>query len=275
MIGSHVIRTWSKTQTTIALSSAEAELFGGVKTACESLGVASLLRDLGQEVKLRMHMDASAALGIAQRKGVGKVRHLSTGTLWLQEQQLKDILKLLKIPGSDNVADIFTKNLGQALMEKHLTVMGLEYRGGRATAAAQLHSMRELRKELRHIKADIKVARNQQKDSQTDNGDNWVVKDISRTMIRRHSDGHRQMFTPLNIKDGPKMNCEVGSIRTTIGKYSRGGRFTKIDLWKDLKNPTRQLSSGWSGFTIFSDKPVSDDMISALQLSIGTSHIQL
>ena len=85
MLGSHLIRSWSKTQATIALSSAEAELFGGVKTACDTLGIASLLKDLGQEVKLRMHMDASAALGIAQRRGVGKVRHLSTGTLWLQE----------------------------------------------------------------------------------------------------------------------------------------------------------------------------------------------
>ena len=54
------------------------ELFGGVKTACETLGIASLLRDLCQELKLRMHMDASAALGIIQRQGVGKVRHLST-----------------------------------------------------------------------------------------------------------------------------------------------------------------------------------------------------
>ena len=76
-------------------------------------------------------MDASAALGIAQRKGVGKVRHLATGTLWLQEQQLKEIMKIVKIFGTNNIADIFTKNLGQALMEKHLTLMGSKYRKGR------------------------------------------------------------------------------------------------------------------------------------------------
>ena len=80
MLGSHLIRAWAKTQSTIALSSVEADLFGGVKTACETLGIASLLRDLCQELKLRMHMDASAALGIIQRQGVGKVRHLSTST---------------------------------------------------------------------------------------------------------------------------------------------------------------------------------------------------
>ena len=85
------IRTWSKTQATIALSSTEAELFGEVKTACETLGVASLLKDLGQDVKLRMHTDASVALGTAQRRGVGKVRHMRAGTLWLQEKQSKKI----------------------------------------------------------------------------------------------------------------------------------------------------------------------------------------
>ena len=139
MLGSHLIRTWAKTQSTIALSTAEAELFGGVMTACETIRVASMLRDLGQEVKLRMHMDASAALGIAQRHGVGKVCHLSTSTLWLQEQELKRAVEIVKVPGSQNVADIFTKYLGHARMEQHLTTMNLEYRTGQAHIAAQLH----------------------------------------------------------------------------------------------------------------------------------------
>ena len=76
-MGSHVIRAWSKTQSTIALSCTEAELLGGVKTACEPIGVSSLLQDLGQDVKMRTHMDASAALGIAQRKGVGEKKNNS------------------------------------------------------------------------------------------------------------------------------------------------------------------------------------------------------
>lgn len=71
------------TQSRIALNSAEAEHFGGVKTACKTLGIASLLRDVGQKVKLRMIMYASAALGIAQRYGVGKVRYISSSILWL------------------------------------------------------------------------------------------------------------------------------------------------------------------------------------------------
>ena len=112
MIGSHSIRTLSKRQATIALGSAGAELFGGAKTACETLGIASLLKDLGQDLTLRMHTDASAVLGIAERRGVGKVRHLRAGTLWLQDKQSKNMMEILTAPGSENVADIFTTKMG-------------------------------------------------------------------------------------------------------------------------------------------------------------------
>ena len=57
-------------------------------------------------------------------------------------------MEILKVPGFENVADIFTKNLWRWLMEKHLAAMNLEYRSGRAVAAAQFHSLRKARAEL-------------------------------------------------------------------------------------------------------------------------------
>ena len=208
-------------------------------------------------------MDASAALGIAQRKGVGKVRHLSTGTLWLQEQELKDILKIQKIPGSENIADIFTKNLGQALLEKHLDFMNLEYRGGRASAAAQLHSLRQAQLELRQLKGDINTA---QKDNESPTiGYSWIEHGIGRVKMREHSAARRQLFTPLNVRFGPLNKMEVGSIRTTIGKFNHGGIFTKADHWSNVKDQNRQLYSGWKGITVFSDKPLSEDTVDSLK----------
>ena len=105
----------------------------------------SLLKNLGQDLTLRMHTDASAVLGIAERRGVGKVRHLRAGTLGLQAKQSKNIMEILTAPGSENVADIFTKNCGQWLMQKHLASMNLEYRSGRAVTAAQFHSLLKAR----------------------------------------------------------------------------------------------------------------------------------
>ena len=46
-IGDHVIKTWSFTQATIALSSGEAEYYGMVKGASMALGIQSMLEDLG------------------------------------------------------------------------------------------------------------------------------------------------------------------------------------------------------------------------------------
>eukprot|EP00974_Lingulodinium_polyedra_P056564 5439607-Lingulodinium_polyedra.AAC.1 len=45
--GWRVLKQWSTTQATVALSSGEAELVSVVKGACEGIGVKNLLNDLG------------------------------------------------------------------------------------------------------------------------------------------------------------------------------------------------------------------------------------
>ena len=84
--GKHYLKYWSKTQATIALSSGESELMGMVKAASEGLGVTALMRDLGIEVTGTVATDSAAALGIASRQGLGKVRHLDVNLLWVQQQ---------------------------------------------------------------------------------------------------------------------------------------------------------------------------------------------
>ena len=76
--------------------------------------------EVGMPMKIRLHLDASAALGIAQRQGVGKVRHLSTHVLWLQEQQVRQFITLMKVHGLKNPGDLLTKCLSRELMGRHL-----------------------------------------------------------------------------------------------------------------------------------------------------------
>jgi len=76
MWGDHIIKSWSKTQSVIALSSGEAEYYGMVKGASEGLGIQSVLRDFEINVMLTLKSDASAAIAIASRRGLGKVRHI-------------------------------------------------------------------------------------------------------------------------------------------------------------------------------------------------------
>ena len=71
-----MIKSYSRTQSNIALSSAEAELYSFVTAASEALGMKSMFRDFGASFEACLQVDAIAAIGIAQRKGLGKVRHL-------------------------------------------------------------------------------------------------------------------------------------------------------------------------------------------------------
>ena len=115
-IGEHCIKTWSKTQAVIAKSSAESELYGVVRGACEALGIKTLCQDMGSEVGIVLELDATAAKGILDRQGIAKVRHIDVNCLWLQEQCAKNILPLTKIPGEVNSADLMTKHLAIAMI---------------------------------------------------------------------------------------------------------------------------------------------------------------
>ena len=80
MVGQHCLRTWSSTQPSVTLSSGEAEYYGLVKAAGAGLGHQSLMGDLDVQLPVRAWTDSSAALGIASRSGLGKLRHLETHT---------------------------------------------------------------------------------------------------------------------------------------------------------------------------------------------------
>ena len=67
----------------MALSSGEAEYYATLKGASSALGFQSMLRDLGMSDSITLFTDSSAARGIIHRAGLGKLRHLETGYLWL------------------------------------------------------------------------------------------------------------------------------------------------------------------------------------------------
>ena len=139
MIGGHCIRTWSSTQASVTLSSGEAEYYGLVKAAGAGLGHQSLMDDLGIHLPVRVWTDSSAALGIASRSGLGKLRHLETHTLWVQEKVRTGAITLKKVWGEVNPADLFTKHLpSREKVHQLLGLFNCEYREGRSAAAPLL-----------------------------------------------------------------------------------------------------------------------------------------
>ena len=133
MLGRHTIKHWSSTQPSVTLSSGEAEFYGVVRGAGQGLGYQALLQDLGLELPLRVWTDSSAALGICSRQGLGKLRHLDTHTLWVQQAVRSKRLVLKKVLGEENPADLLTKHsLSKERLLKLAALFGCHFRDGRA-----------------------------------------------------------------------------------------------------------------------------------------------
>ena len=130
-LGKHLVKSWSNTQSVIALSSGEAEYYGMVKGGSVGLGVKAMLADLGVKRGIKLKTDASAAKGIATRRGLGKVRHIEVSQLWLQEKVQRGDIDVIKVPGKTNKADALTKPVGGEKITEHMGSVEGEVRKGR------------------------------------------------------------------------------------------------------------------------------------------------
>ena len=156
MLGQHRIKSWSSTQTSISLSSGEAEFYGVVKAAGVGLGYRSLLQDLGVHLPLRVWTDSTATIGICGRRGLGKLRHIATQHLWIQHRVRDGTFELRKVLGSENPADVFTTHLSSAQhVECVLKLFGCEYLDGRAESAPQLRQTAGTRAEESLLAGDL------------------------------------------------------------------------------------------------------------------------
>ena len=138
MRGLHCIRHWSQTQPTIALSSGEAELGGLAKGIAQGMGLRSIAADLGIDLPLTLRTDATAAMGMARRLGIGKIRHLDTSLLWVQDKVRSGDVSMEKVAGAENPGDAMTKHLAGPELKQHVARMGLYFEEGRAESAPQL-----------------------------------------------------------------------------------------------------------------------------------------
>ena len=129
MRGLHPIKHWSTTQTTIALSSGEAELGGICRRASNALGII---------LDVEILTDATAAIGICRRRGLGKIHHLHVTDLWIQDQLQRKDFTLTKVLGAENPADILTKHVPKDILMKHMRFIGIRAEEGRAASAPTL-----------------------------------------------------------------------------------------------------------------------------------------
>ena len=84
-----------------------------VKISCEMIGMTQLASVWELAMKGNIFADSSASLGIAKRRGSGKMRHVKIRTLWIQEKNETGELQYTKVQGNSNPADLMTKNVNR------------------------------------------------------------------------------------------------------------------------------------------------------------------
>ncbi len=227
MHGWHCVKSWSTTQATVALSSGESELYSLTKGASQALGLIALAADLGLQLNANLHTDASATIGIVQRQGLGKLRHIGVQYLWLQERVRSGSMSVRKVLGTDNPADLMTKHLAAQDVERHADHLSLERYQDRAESAPMLSS-------LRHTGTE---------------SDAWTEE--GQVVTRIHAKPRHCRFTPLRVAGAPPAKALTGT-RITRGAYIDNGElFTIVDNWTTRSTAHASTGRFWVGSTQF------------------------
>ena len=131
------------------MSSGEAEYYSMVRGGSLGLGIRAMAIDLGVSIGVNVKTDASAAKGIASRKGLGKVRHIDVSQLWLQDKVSKGEIVIEKASTHVNLADAMTKHVDSSKFNSHMNAVGL--------AIVQFRP--ELMPESKHVKQSVTMIR--------------------------------------------------------------------------------------------------------------------
>ena len=87
-LGGYTIFTYSRTQGSPVMSSADAEGYALGSGACEGLFICAVAKELGMELKLALHSDSMATISQHTKMGLGRRKHVELRFLFV-----KDLLK--------------------------------------------------------------------------------------------------------------------------------------------------------------------------------------
>ena len=94
-----------------------------IEAVVRSKGLKSLAKELGfrnLSNAVVLGTDSNAAKRFVCRRGLGKMRHIEIRDLWLQKEVREGKLKVVKVMGRENPADLMTKILTISEVEERL-----------------------------------------------------------------------------------------------------------------------------------------------------------
>ena len=296
MWANHVIKTWSSTQQTTALSSGEAELYAMTKAASQVLGIISMLRDFGMVTQGMIKSDATAAIGMVHREGLGRTRHIRVQYLWMQEKVAEKELQVSKVGTLNNVADLMTKHLSKEDRDRLMKLMSFERRSGMADTGLRVSALGGgggqppagdwwicTQRRKGGSGQDASPRNTVQRQDAGPCGMNSTKRDASPSMsvltrtqevdtttatrilgevvesggwVRRHVTPRQVLFTPMKVSHGPTQSHQVGRFRISCMK-NRKGVHCRLEEWKHCVDPHSAVDR-YTGWTAFVDNIPAD-----------------
>ena len=280
-MGSHAIKSWSSTQQTISLSSAESELYAMTKAATQAVGLMQLMQDFGESLSVTVQSDSTAAMAIVSREGLGRTRHIQVQYLWMQQEVAGGRVKVKKVDTKLNTADLLTKHLNADHLGEHLQTLGfrianvgkrdniLSLTGGGDDWLIGLEDLEDRREELASLglcdpNADNRVPMGTGSSAVDVCEDGTIRRDVARGLLRRmtsrgywirvHKKLRRSAFTPMKVSRGPTSVDQVGEWRITLSRRCSDNSWTiRTDEWRRIDNP-HEVTAPFCGFTAFVDE---------------------
>lgn len=119
----------SRTQKTVALSSTEAEYMSLSDCSCQVVWVRSLLEEIGYQLDpIPICGDNQGSIFIASNPvQEQRSKHIDIRYHYIREVVTNRKVEILFVDGSENPADMFTKNLGHVKFLKFRAQLGLEF----------------------------------------------------------------------------------------------------------------------------------------------------
>ena len=128
------VHSHSRAQTSIALSSMEAEVLAATGLLAEGIYIKQTLQFLlgdvdglhnEKKIRMKLYIHSTSAQQFFSRIGPGRAKHLSTRLLWTQEVMRKKWFSLCRIATQNNPADLNTKALSKERREYLMKKIGL------------------------------------------------------------------------------------------------------------------------------------------------------
>ena len=106
-----ILTSWSRTQGRLALSSCEAELVALTVAGQEASLVRTMMEKIGETTCVRLLTDSASAHQIAERRGLGRLKHVELRWLWVQDGFRAGRLEIARVNTLVKPADSMTKHL--------------------------------------------------------------------------------------------------------------------------------------------------------------------